>query len=205
MSTLAIILLAVIAFILWRIYRQREQERAEVAAEKFEAKREQMEKEMRTKYPHVLNKLESNWDEVFIHHAERGAPLLNLAFLLYLGESTKIDLSEGSQKWDTLWDLTEELLEHLETYHEGSTTEHLIAVCAYWQVAAEAVGELVKENPEIEGSKMEVEPYTSIAKITALFPKKSHHPDNEIMFHDPEGKFPRESKGAKSVHDRITV
>lgn len=34
--TLLYILLAIIAFILWRIYRQREEEREEIVSEKFE-------------------------------------------------------------------------------------------------------------------------------------------------------------------------
>ena len=48
--------------------------------------------------------------------------------MLYLHESTKLDYSEGSLKWDTMWDITEELLEHLEKHHEGTDVEHLIAV-----------------------------------------------------------------------------
>jgi hypothetical protein len=123
--------------------------------------------------------------------------------LLYLQESTKIDLSEGSFKWDTLWDLTEELLEHLEKFHEGSVIEHEIAVATYWMVAAEAVSELVKDNPEIEGSKLETEPYTHIMKIAALFPKKANHPSTEISFYDEKGVFPRESNGSAYIQEKL--
>lgn len=111
--------------------------------------------------------------------------------------------SEGSFKWDTFWDLSEELLEHLEKFHEGSTVEHEIAIVTYWQVASEAVGELVKESSEIEGSKLEVEPYTNITKIVSLFPKKDNHPAKEISFTDEKGTFPRESKGSAYIHDKL--
>lgn len=200
---LVYILLAVIAFILWRIYRQREDERAEIVDEKFDAEWEQKQKEKFKDYPHLYGKLEGNWLDVFAGQAERGTPLLKLAFHLYLSESTKIDFSEGAQKWDTLWDLTEELLEHLEKFHEGSVVEHEIAVTTYWQIAAEAVGELIKENPEIEGKKLETEPYTNISKIVLLFPKKANHPAKEISFSDEKGLFPRESKGSTYIHEKI--
>ncbi|MCX6742717.1 MAG: hypothetical protein NT116_00590, partial [Candidatus Parcubacteria bacterium] len=71
------------------------------------------------------------------------------------------------------------------------------------QIATEAVGELVKENPEIEGRKLEVEPYTNIAKIVSLFPQKANHPAKEISFTDEKGVFPRESKGSAHVHEKL--
>lgn len=203
MNTPVIILLAIIAYILWRIYRQREDEKIEIANEKFEAEFEQKRKEKFKAYPHLYGKLEGNWLDVFAMHAERGTPLLKLAFFLMLEESTKIDFSEGSFKWDALWPLTEELLEHLDKFHEGSIVEHEIAVAAYWQVAAEAVSELIKENPKIEGSKLEVEPYTNIKKIVSLFPKKSNHPVEEISFLDEKGIFPRESKGSAQIKEKL--
>ncbi len=197
------ILLAIIAYILWRIYRQREDEKRDATTEKFQAEREEEKKELVAKYPHLIGKLEGNWLEVFARQVEMGAPLLKIMFLLHLSESTKIDFSEGSLKWDTLWDLTEELLEHLERFHEGSTIEHEIAVVTYWQIVAEAVGELVKENPEIEGSKLEVEPYTNISKIVSLFPKKANHPSKEIFFTSKKGAFPRESKGSAHIQEKL--
>ena len=199
MKTLFIILFAIIAYILWRIYRQRDKERIEKFL-KQEAEREQKLKE---NYPHLYGKLEGPWLEVFVGDAERGTPLLKMAFILYLGELKKIDLSEGQLKWHTLWDLTEELLEHLEKYHRGSIVEHEIAVCTYWQIAAEAVGELLKENPKIEGSKLEVEPYTNITKIVSLFPKKANHPNKEISFYDEIGSFPKESKGSAHIQVKL--
>jgi len=216
MPTLVVILLAIIAYILWRIYRQKEEEKEQIADGKYEAERELKRKEKFKDYPHLYGNLEGNWLDVFAMHAENNTPLLNLAFMLYLQESTKIDFSEGAQKWDTLWDLTEELLEDLEKYHEGSTIEHQIAACTYWQITSEAMGKLIDESPnkeirsgratsEIEGEKLEVEPYTNIKKIMSLFPKKSNHPAKELLFVDEKGSFPRESKGSKLIHDRITV
>ena len=133
-----------------------------------------------------------------------------------LGESTKIDYSEGSLKYDALWDCSKELLEHLEKYHKGTTTEHEIALCTYWQIAAEKAGELIEQNPEkhlsdsgkewapIDGSKIEAEPFTNIEKIASLFPKKSNHPEKEITFFNPDSSFPRESKGSKVIDKKMS-
>jgi hypothetical protein len=215
--TILYILLAIIAYYIYRIYRQKEDEKEAIYNEKLDAEHEQARKERFKDYPHLYGKLEGNWLDVFAHHAENNLPLLNLAFMLYLQESTKIDFSEGSQKWDTLWDLTEELLEDLERHHEGTTTEHLIAVCTYWQIAAERMGELVKKNQntgsllsgvytsEVAGEKLEVPPFTDIKNILSLFPKKANHPNKELSFVDEKGKFPRESKGSEMIHKRITV
>ncbi|MBU1146573.1 hypothetical protein KKD80_03445 [Patescibacteria group bacterium] len=201
--TIGVILLAVIAYFLWKIYHQREEEKREDTVKAYNEEKELKKKEFAEKYPHLVGKLEGNWLQVFAHNAENGVPLLKLSFMLMLQESTKIDYSEGSMKWDTLWDCTEELLEHLEKFHEGSIVEHEIAVTAYWQVAAEAVGELVRENPEIEGSKLEVEPYTNINKIALLFPKKANHPAEEISFLDEKGSFPRKSNGSAVIKDKL--
>ncbi|MCI0566067.1 hypothetical protein L0Y46_02605, partial [bacterium] len=132
--TFIYILLAIIAFILWKIYRQREDEKEQIASEKFDAEWEEKKKEEFKDYPHLWGKLEGNWLEVFANHHKNGLPLLKIAFLLMLGESTKIDYSEGSLKYDSLWDCSKELLEHLEKYHEGTTAEHEIALCTYWQI-----------------------------------------------------------------------
>ena len=178
------IILAIIAYYIYRIYRQKEDEKDAIYNEKLDAEHEQARKEKFKNYPHLYGKLEGNWLDVFAHHAENNLPLLNLAFMLYLQESTKIDFSEGAQKWDTLWDLTEEILEDLEKHHEGTTDEHLIAVCTYWQIASEAMGDLIKESPEktktpkgrdsapIEGKKLEVKPFTDIKIFCRYSPKK---------------------------------
>jgi hypothetical protein len=203
MITLVIILLIVIAFILWKIYRQQEIVREEIANEKSDAEWEVSQKEKFKDYPYLYGKLEGNWLEVFARQYELGVPLLKMSFLLMLGESTKIDYSEGSMKWDMLWRISEELLEHLEEFHDGSVVEHEIALTTYWQIAAGAVGELIKENPEIEGSKIEVAPYTDIEKITSLFPKKANHPAKEISFYGEKGDFPKESKGSNHIRKKM--
>ena len=213
--TLLYILFAIIAFILWKIYRQKEDEKQVIADEKFDAEREAREKERFKDYPHLYGKLEGNWLEVFSNHAENGIPLLKLSFMLMLQESTKIDYSEGSHKWDILWYCTEELLEHLEKYHEGSIIEHEIAVATYWQVAAEAVGELIDKSPEktktpkgrdsapIEGKKLETAPFTNIEKIVVLFPKKTNHSAKELSFFNPDGSFPREAKSSPRIREKM--
>lgn len=211
------IILAIIAYYIYRIYRQKEDEKDAIYNEKLDAQHEQERKEKFKDYPHLYGKLEGNWLDVFAHHAENNLPLLNLAFMLYLQESTKIDFSEGAQKWDTLWDLTEEILEDLEKHHEGTPTEHLIAVCTYWQIASEAIGELIKESPKktktpkgrdsapIEGKKMEVKPFADIKNILSLFPQKANHPAKELSFTNEKGNFPRKSEGSKLIHERITI
>ncbi len=195
--------MAVIAYFLWKIYNQREQEKNEAKVQAFTEGRKLEKEALREKYPHLVGKLEGNWLDVFANLAERGTPLLKMAWMLMLKPSTKMDLSEGSMKWDELWELSEELLEHLEKYHEGSTIEHEIAVVTYWQIAAEAADELIKENPEIEGGKLEVEPYTNLSKIVSLFPQKGKHPAKEISFVDEKGSFPRKSKGSTVIREKL--
>lgn len=48
-------------------------------------------------------------------------------------------------------------------------------------------------------------PFTDIEKITSWFPRKNNHPDKELSFRDEKGLFPRESKGSKIIHSRITL
>ena len=198
-----IILLAVIAYILWCIYRQKEEEKEQITNKKFDAEWEAKKKEEFKDYPHLYGKLEGNWLEVFALHAKNKLPLLKLANSLWLEESVQFDPSEGDEKWYRLWDLTEELLEHLEKYHGGSVIEHEIAVCTYWQIASEAIGEVIKESRKVGGNKLEVEPYTNIEKIVSLFPKKANHPAKEITFTDEKGSFPRESKGSDIIKKKL--
>ena len=216
METLIIVLLAIIAYYIYRIYRQKEEEKTAIANEKFDAHWEAKKKEEFKDYPHLYGKLEGNWLEVFALHAKNPGHLLKIMFYLMLTESTKIDFSEGSMKWDILWDASKELLEHLEKYHEGTTTEHEIALCTYWQIAAEEIGKLVEESPtkemrsgrssytsEIEGAKLEVAPFTNIEKITILFPKKASHLANEITFFNEDGSFPRDSSGSTVIDEKL--
>lgn len=216
MQTTVVILLAVIVYFLWKIYRQREVEKEEIVNEKLDVKFEQGQKEKFKDYPHLYGKLEGSWLDVFASQFEKGLPLLKVAFLLMIQESTKIDFSEGSLKYDMLWPVSEELLEHLEKFHEGSIAEHEIAVTTYWQIAATKVGELIKNKPnteslssgahtaEIEGKEIETEPFTNIDKIASLFPKKANHPAKEITFFDEKGSFPRESKGSAIIKEKLS-
>lgn len=217
MTIIILILLAVIAYILWKIYRQKENEKEQIANEKFDAEWEAKKKEKFKDYPHLYGKLEGNWLEVFAMHTTNPGHLMKLMFFLMLGESTKIDYSEGSMKYDALWDCSKELLEHLEKYHEGSVTEYEIALCTYWQISAEKVGELIGQSPEkhlsdkgkewapIEGSKIEAEPFTNIENIALLFPKKANHPKTEITFFNEDGSFPRQSSGSNMIDKKITA
>ena len=219
MEIIIVILLAVITYILWRIYRQKEEEKEQVANEKFDAEYEVRKKEKFKDYPHLVGKFDwlDSWLDVFTHDAKNPGFLLKEMFILMLAESPKIDYSAGSLKYHNLWDCSKELLEHLEKYHEGSIAEHEIALCTYWQIAAQEVGELIKQSPKkylsdsgtewapIEGSKMEAVPFTNIEKIVSLFPKKSNHQKKEITFLDKDGSFPRESKGSAHIDKKLTA
>jgi len=215
MGTLGTIILAIIAYYLWKIYRQREDEKDAIYNDKLDAEHEEAKREELKDYPHLYDKLEGNWLEVFALHAKSPGHLMKMMFALMLGESTKIDYSDGSMKYDSLWDVTKELLEHLEKFHEGSITEHEIALCTYWQITATRIDELIKERPNtgslssdahtspIEGVELEKAPFTDIEKITSLFPKKNNHPVKEITFFDKDGSFPRESKGSAYIDKKI--
>ena len=216
METLIVILLAVIAYILWRIYRQKEDEKQVVDEERFDAEWEANKKEEYKDYPHLIGKIDYSWLELFGKlYVEKGVPMLKAMFFLMVHESTRIDYSEGSVKYDSLWDITKELLEHLEKYHEGSVAEHEIALATYWQLAATEMGKLIEENPNteslssgahtapVDGDKLEKPPFTDIEKIASWFPKKANHPKNEITFFNKDGSFPRESKGSTHIDKKI--
>jgi len=217
METIIIILLVIIAFFLWKIYRQKEDEKDAIASGKADVEYEKNRKERFKDYPHLFEKINDSWIEVFAQQSNIDGKdyLLKSMFYLMLGESTKIDYSEGSVKYDSLWDATKELLEHLEKFHEGSIVEHEIALATYWQLAATRMGELIKERPntgslssgahtaEIEGKELEKAPFTDIEKIASLFPKKADHPEKEITFFNKDGSFPRESKGSAFIDKKM--
>jgi len=217
--TLLYIILAIIAYYIYRIYRQKEDEKEVIANEKSDAEYEKNRKEKFKDYPHLIDKIDDSWIQVFAPQGNIDGKdyLLKSMFFLMLGESTKIDYSEGSMKYDSLWDVTKELLEHLEKFHEGSIVEHEIALATYWQLAATKMGELVKENPntgslssdahtsEVAGEKVEAAPFTDIEKISSLFPKKANHPAHEITFFNKDGSFPRESKGSALIDEKISA
>lgn len=214
---LTVILLGIIAYILWRIYRQKEDEKDAIANEKADAEYEKRRKERFKDYPHLIDKIDDSWIEVFSRQSNIDGKnyLLKSMFFLMVGESTKIDYSEGSMKYDSLWDTTKELLEHLEKFHEGSVVEHEIALANYWQLAATKMGELIESKPntgslksgahtaEIDGAEVEKAPFTDIENIVSLFPKKANYPAHEITFFNKDGSFPRESKGSELIDKRI--
>lgn len=216
--TFIYILLAIIAFILWKIYRQKQNEIDQVASEKADAEYEQNRKEKFKDYPHLIDKIDDSWIQVFARQSNIDGKdyLLKSMFFLMVHESTRIDYSEGSTKYDSLWDATKELLEHLEKFHEGSVVEHEIALATYWQLAATKVGELIEAKPntgslssgahtaEIEGEEIEKAPFTDIENIAAWFPKKHNHPDKEITFFNEDGSFPRESKGSELIDKKMS-
>lgn len=217
--TYVIILLAIIAYYIWRIYRQKQNEIDAIADEKADAEYEKRRKEKFKDYPHLFEKIDDTWIEVFAGQSNIDGKnyLLKSMFYLMLGESTKIDYSEGSMKYDSLFDVTKELLEHLEKFHEGSIIEHEIALATYWQLAATKMGELIQERPntgslssgahtaEIEGEELEKAPFTDIENIASWFPKKANHPTQEISFFDKNGSFPRESKGSELIDKKMEV
>src|SRR3989344_224670 len=213
------IILAIIAYYIYRIYRQKEDEKDAIANEKSDAEYEKNRIEKFKDYPHLIDKIDDSWIEVFSRQSNIDGKdyLLKSMFYLMLGESTKIDYSEGSVKYDSLFDVTKELLEHLEKFHEGSVVEHEIDLATYWQLAATKMGELIKERPntgslssgahtaEIEGEELEKAPFTDIEKISELFPKKANHPAHEITFFNKDGSFPRESKGSVLIDEKMSV
>jgi len=217
--TFIYILLAVIAFILWKIYRQKEDEKDTIYNEKLDAEHEQARKEKFKDYPHLFGNIDDSWIQVFSQQSNIDGKdyLLKSMFYLMVHESCKIDYSEGSTKYDSLWDATKELLEHLEKFHEGSVVEHEIALATYWQLAATKMGELIEERPntgslssgahtaEIEGEELEKAPFTDIEKIAEFFPKKANHPAHEITFFNKDGSFPRESKGSALIDEKISA
>lgn len=219
MYIFVIILLAIIAYFLYRIYRQKQDVIDQEASEKSDAEYEKNRKEKFKNYPYLFEKIDDSWIEVFSRQSNIDGKdyLLKSMFYLMLGESTKIDYSEGSVKYDSLFDVTKELLEHLEKFHEGSVVEHEIALATYWQSAATKMGELIKERPNtgslsddahtspIEGEELEKAPFTDIEKIVSFFPKKANHPAREITFFNKDGSFPRESKGSALIDEKISA
>ena len=211
------VLLSIIAVILWKIYRQKEDEKQAIADEQLFVEREAKQKEEFKNYPHLYGKLKGGWLQVFALQAKKPGHLLKMMFFLMLHESVRIDFSEGGMKLDSLWDSTKELLEHLETFHEGSITEHEIALCTYWQIAVTRSTELREAQPNtgslsadshtapIEGEEFEKAPFTDIEHIASLFPKKANHPAHEITFFNKDGSFPRESKGSVRVDEKISA
>lgn len=213
------ILLAIIAYYLYQIYRQKENEKQVIADQKFDTDWEAKKKEEFKDYPHLIGKIDYTWLELFGRlYVETdknnpgrwqngGSPHLNAAFMIYLKEAnnTKLDIMEVDQLFDSLWDLTEELVEHLEKYHESTKYEYEIAIITFWQLVAEEAESFIGKDFEEIKKIFQSAPFTDIEKITSWFPKRDNHPDKEISFRDENGNFPKESKGSEIIHKRITV
>lgn len=206
METIGIILLAIIAYFLWKIYHQRENEKIEIYNEKIDAGNEQERKEKFKDYPHLIENIDYSWLELFGKlYVEKDTPHLKAAFLIYLKEAndTKLDMMEVDRLFDLLWNLSEELLEHLEKYHESTKYEYEIAILTYWQVAAQEADSFVGKDLETIKKMFQSAPFTDMQKIASWFPKKANHPEKELSCVDEKGVFPRESKGSTLIRDRL--
>ncbi|MDP2933715.1 MAG: hypothetical protein Q8N81_06330 [bacterium] len=202
------ILLAIIAYYIYRIFRQREDEREAVADQKFDAEWEAKKKEESKNFPHLIGKVGYTWLELFGKlYVEKDFPHLNAAFMMYLKEAnnTKLDIIEVDYLFDSLWDLTEELLEHLEKYHESTKYEYEIAITTFWQNAAQEAESFMGKDIVTITKMFRSAPFTDIEIISSWFPKKDNHPGKELSFRDEKGNFPRKSEGSKIIHERITV
>ena len=154
------------------------------------------------KYPHLVGNIENSWLEVFGGmYVEKGLPHLRAAENMYLvaDNNTKQDVEVDFILCD-LWDLTNELLEHLEKYHESTEYEYEIAVVNYWQqVSTEAESFDGENNQEVIRRKFQNPPYTDLQEIVLWFPKKKNHPKSEIKFNltyvnKKPGPLPRKTK-----------
>ncbi len=202
------ILLIIIAIILWKIYRQKEDEKENIINEKAEIEWEQNQKNKFKNYPNLIGNVDYTWLDLFGGlYVEKGLPHLNAAFMMYLKESnnTERDMIEVDHIFDSLWDLTEELLEHLEQYHDSSKYEYEIAILTYWQIISEKADTFKGKDFETIKKIFQSSPFTDIQKIPSWFPQKTNHTNKEITFVDKYGVFPRESNGSVSIHKRISV
>lgn len=207
METLIVILLAVIAYILWKMYHQKEEEIQTLMDEKFDAEWEEKRKEQFKHLPHLFGKIEDSWLQVFGEaYVERNISHINAAFLMYLKLSNNSDWDmDVDSLFDSLWDLTEELWEHLEEHHASTKYEYEIAFATLWQNVSEAAEQFVGKDIETIKKMFQLEPFTDIEKIPNWFPKNSNHPEVELTFRDSKGNFPRESNGSEIIHKRVTV
>ena len=213
MEIIIIILLVIIAYILWRIYLQKEEEkelinRAElmVEDEKSEVEWEKEQKEKFKKYPHLLGNIDYTLLELYGElYVEKGWPHLQMAFAKYVdvANNTSPGIDDANFLFHSLWDLTEELLEHLEKYHESSMYEYEIAISVYWQKVAEKAESFIGKDLEFIKKEFQSSLFTDMQEIISWFPKKTNHLKKEIIFTDENGVFPRESKGSVYINKRI--
>lgn len=205
MEIIGLILLGIIAIILYKIYRQREEEKQTIANQKFDLEYEQEKKEEFKDYPHLIENIDYSWLQLFGRdYIENNFPHLKVAWFLYLQESNNPNLDlKVDQVFTKLWNLSEELLEHLEKYHESSKYEYEIAILTYWQIVAEQTDSFIGKDIEASKKIFQSSPFTDIEKIASWFPKKSNHTVKEISFIDEKGVFPRDSKGSVFVKAKL--
>ena len=133
---------------------------------------EKAQEEFLGRYPHLVGKIENSWLGVFgeaylkmsVSH-----PHLRAAQNIYIkaDNNTKQDNEVDFLLCD-LWDHTNELLEHLEKYHESNKYEFEIAVVNYWQqVANEAESFDGENNQEVIRRKFQNPPYTDLQEISS--------------------------------------
>jgi hypothetical protein len=204
--TLIYILLGTIAYILWRIYRQREDDREQVADEKLDTEWEAKKREEFKEYPNLLGKIDYTWLDLFGKlYVDKGIPHLKAAFLIYLKESnsSEIDMEVDHRLVGPLWDLTAELFEHLDKYHEFEKDELEITIVTYWQNVAEKCKDLAGMDFEAAKKMFQLSPFIDMEKIPAWFPNKAGHPEKEIEFRDEDGFFPRKSEGSELMSKKL--
>jgi hypothetical protein len=164
MEIIVIVLLGVIAYMLWRIYHQKEEEkianemkqRSEFEKSKSDAADEtnyQWKKEDFGKdYPNLIENM--NWASLKTYGRDffkMGYNPLSVACNIYLKEANhskhsslnRIASRELDELFYSLWNLSEELLEHLEKYHKSTKYEYEIAILNYWSLVAKGSDSLV--------------------------------------------------------------
>jgi len=207
METIIVILLAIIAYILWRIFRQKEDEKGVIADEKFdaewEAKKKEEFKEKFKDYIHLIGNIDDSYLEIYSHRKELNLKQAWMSYS-YIANDTKPGIDEADFLFHSLWDLSEELLEHLEKYHKSSKYEYEVAINNYWRIIGEQADSLVGKDIDTIKKMFQSSPFTDIQKIASWFPKKDNHSDKELSFEDEKGNFPRESKGSALIQSRLT-
>jgi len=171
----------------------------------LEAEWEQKRKEEFKRYPHLIGNVSYTWLNLFGKvYLEKGFPHLKAAYLIYLQTSnnTKLDM-QADLLFSSLWNLSEELLEHLEKCHESSEYEYEIAILTYWQTIAEKDESLIGKDAKTLKTIFQSPPFTDIQKIASWFPKNTNHPVKEISYTDEDGTFPRKSNGSTLIEEKL--
>ncbi len=213
------ILIAIVIFIVGFLIFQaieknnalKQKELEETSNKAYREDQKEEEKEFREKYqkkyPHLVGNME---DSTLITlsslgvNLKKGSSFLQGACNMYLRACVQQDHNADFMFGD-LWDLTEELLEHLEKYHEVSNQEHEMAIFNYWGML-ESEADLLRglTDPKVIREKFQSPSFTNLQEIVSWFPKKKLHPKSEISFVDEKtGLFPRKSKGSDFIEKKL--